>query len=273
MRPTALELLNGAARRILFMKNGWRTRSLKALGVSLVMATAMSMSACNPGGGGPYMQPWYDVYGYQCGSGTPGAGCNFYWDGSKIVDYEDPYYNANNLVQFGAWNYYDSYGYYQTYYGWGWLSPTGILYDDYGYALNNDAEEDGRDLIGDVASLEKQVVTNAGKRLAERFSSMSTPLSEAAGIKIAQTLNDWATLSKKQKRARTDQDIADFSNRLYGVSLDKAKAALDTAKTGDLKGLESVNTDVATYWGTSPETSKAILKGWYEKQLSDVGVK
>jgi hypothetical protein len=243
------------------------------LGIS-VLLMAFSLTGCNyndnyyGGGYDPYAQPWYDVYGYYCGSGNPSPGCNFYADGQKVADYEDPYYYSSSYtLYYDYWAYTDSYGYSSSYYGWAWLSPDGVLYDEYGYALNESHDDQGgRDLIGDVAQAETQVVTEAGKGFADKYA-----LSEDTGIRVARTLNDWATLGKK--RGRTEQDVADFSQRLYGVSLDKAKAALNMAKTGDLSGVESVNTDIAKYWSTDPETSKEILEGWYSKQLSDAGIR
>ncbi len=251
--------------------DAWLRKSLILAGL---MALAGSMSACvietttTTGGGGPYLQPWYDVYGNQCGSGAPHAGCDFYWDGTQITAGADPYYSNAALMTYATWSYTDPYGYSQYYTGYAWLSPDGILYDSNGYALNEaDDNSGGRDLIGDVATQEQQVVTQAGKAFASKYA-----LSEATGINIARTLNDWATLSKKQQRARTAQDVADFSRRLYGVTVDKAVNALNSAKNGDLSGMIQVNSDIATYWGTSPETSKTILKNWYKDQLSDFNV-
>ena len=112
------------------------------------------------------------------------------------------------------------------------------------------------------------MIAKAGRDFASRFA-----LSEATGNQIAQTLSDWATLSKKQNRARTQQDVADFSKRLYGVSMDKALVALDKAKVGDSSGIEAVNTDVAQFWNTSPETARQILKNWYGAQMSGLDSK
>jgi hypothetical protein len=214
-----------------------------------------------------YSQPWYDVYGNYCGNGMPRPGCNFYANGMKIYDLEDPYYGPYNDISYAQWVYTDSYGFHRTYFGWAWLSPTGILYDDYGRALNNDEEQGSRDLIADVAAQEREVVVNVGRDFAKKHA-----LAESSGIHIARTLNDWATLAKKQQRARTDEDVADFSRRLYGVSVEKAKSALAAAKNGDRSGIETVNSDIAAYWGTSPETSSTILKGWYKDQLTGLSL-
>ena len=237
--------------------------------LKLGLATALLIvsSACTFSTGGGYSQAWYDVYGNRCATGTPSPGCNFYWDGSKISSTEDPYYSSYANFHYAHWFYTDSYGYNQSYTGYGWQSSTGILYDSNGYALNNSDEQDGRDLIGDVSAQEQKMVQNVGKDFADKYA-----LSETTGIQIAKTLNDWATLSKKQNRARTEQDVADFSQRLYGVSYEKTKSAIETAQKGDSSGLNNLNGEVAAHWGTNPETSKAILKSWYRKQLSDVGI-
>ncbi|MBI3543644.1 MAG: hypothetical protein HY075_10265 [Deltaproteobacteria bacterium] len=231
---------------------------------SLAVATVVASGCQNTV---VYTQAWYDVYGNHCGDGAPSAGCNFYADGVKVIASEDPYYYQSALY-YGDYFYTDSYGFGQEYVGYAWLSPTGVLYNEWGNALNEDADKDSRDVISDVAKQEKAVVTKVGKDFAAKYA-----LSEETGVQIAKTLNDWATLSKRLKRARTDQDVADFSKRLYGVGVDKAQGALDSAKKGDFSGIESVNKEVATYWGTSPETSKAILKSWYKNELNELGVK
>jgi hypothetical protein len=211
--------------------------------------------------GPTYQQAWYDVFGNVCGRGDPRPGCNFYADGSKIQDYEDPYY-ASNAYYYGVYDYYDSFGYYSTYVGWAWMSPTGIVYDEYGRALNESGSEgDSRDLIADAAGAEQKKIEEAGKEFASRYA-----LSETTGIRIARTLTDWATLSKRQNRARTAEDVADFSKRLFGVSLGAAQKALDAAKTGNKAPVEAMNSDVARHWGTDPETSSKILKTWFRDQ-------
>lgn len=230
--------------------------ALSAIGSGCVVTTNVGSSA------------WYDVYGNYCGTGTPRPGCNYYWDGSKVEDWDDPYYYSSHNLSFRAWVYTDSYGYSRTYYGWGWLSPTGILYTNNGNALNSGEEDEGRDVIGDAAAQEEAVVAHVGKEFAAKYA-----LAETTGVQIAKTLNDWATLSMRENRARTEKDIADFSKRLYGVSISDTQKALASAKAGNSQDLENLNERVAQHWGTSPATSKAILKSFYKKQLGDAGIR
>ena len=230
------------------------------------LALALSVMAVGCGGGGgsgnsdPYYHAWFDVYGHRCNYGYPMPGCNFYSDGSKIIDVEDPNYNSGHFLENGTWTYTDSYGYAQSYYGYAWLSPDGILFDDLGYALNEDGQSDSSDLMAAAASQELKVVKGAGKDLAKKYA-----LAEDTGVKIASTLNAWADLGKKQ--GRSDADIADFSARLYGVKLEKIAPAVAQVKQGDMSGMASLNNDVASYWNTDPETSKEILLSWYKSEL------
>jgi len=241
---------------------------LKKLALASTGLLAVIASGCNSGGGSVVVAPaWYDVYGNYCGSGNPGPGCNFYSDGYKIVDTEDPYYSQNYFT-YDTWFYTDSYGVPASYTGYAWQSPDGVLYNGDGYALNNDGDRDSKDLIADASEAENRVVTLVGQQFAEKYA-----LSEDKGIQIAKTLNDYATLTKKQKRSRTAKDLADFSVRLYGVTADKALTAIDQAKAGSSDGLEALNGEVAYHWGTSPETSKTILKTWYKRQLAEAGIK
>jgi len=278
--------LNPTVEFIFIVKKGALTMKFNPLKNTLLAASVaaislFTLSACEvttvqsgggyDGGGGssdPYQHAWYDVYGTQCTSyGYPMSGCNFYADGSKIMASEDPYYSSMTLY-YDYWSYTDSYGYRQGYEGYAWLSSTGILYDEYGNALNEMDQDQAQsaDVISQAAQKEEQMAQKVGKAFAQKYA-----LAEDAGVSIAKTLQDWAVLGKD--RARTESDVADFSQRLYGVSLDQAKSALVNALKGNKDSLDELNVDVAAHWGTSPETSKAILSQWYQDEMSQLGVK
>jgi hypothetical protein len=246
--------------------------------LSAIVMTAISLSGCHSTSGGysggystgggysdPYRRAWYDVYGTRCiNNGYPMSGCNFYADGSKINSAADPYYSSMTLY-YDYWSYTDSYGYYRNYNGYAWLSSTGILYDQYGNALNEmDSEStQSADIIGAASRQEKEITKLAGHTFAEKYA-----LAEAAGINIAKTLQDWAVLGRD--RARNEDDVASTSKKLYGVSLDQAKVAIIEASKGNNQPLEEVNIDVAAHWGTTPETSKEILTKWYKQELTEL---
>jgi len=214
----------------------------------------------------PYYHAWYDVYGNYCGNGYPTSGCNFYANGQKITMSQDPYYSAGITLYNDIWTYTDSYGYRRSYMGYAWLSSTGILYDQFGNALNETNEEEtSADVIAEAANRERQVQQAVGHALAQKYA-----LAEDKGIVISKTLQDWAKLGKD--RARTDQDVADFSTRLFGVSASRAESAITVAlATRNQKAVEDLNVDVAAHWGTTPEVSRQILKSWYKDEASMMG--
>ena len=241
--------------------------SLKLL---LIVLFPVALSACHSTvvtvQSDPYYHAWYDVYGNYCGNGYPTAGCNFYANGVKITMSGDPYYNAGVTLYNDFWTYTDSYGYRRSYTGFAWLSSTGILYDQFGNALN-ELEDDAApaDVIAAASTREKEVRVSVGRALSQKYA-----LNEESGIRISKTLQDWAKLGRD--RARTDADVADFSKRLFGVSSSRAESAVQTALLSrDVKPMEEVNVDVAAYWGTSPEVSKQILKNWYRDEAAAVG--
>src|SRR5579859_2410430 len=125
----------------------------KVLFATLAVAAVIGSSGCNGGSStttvvtDPYYHAWYNVYGQYCNNGYPMAGCNFYADGTKIQDSGDPYFSQKILQYSAQWTYTDSYGYPQSYSGYAWLSSDGILYDDFGNALNEVGQDGGHDLL------------------------------------------------------------------------------------------------------------------------------
>lgn len=216
----------------------------------------------------PYRNAWYDVYGRYCGTGYPYPGCNYYVNGSKIYSTQDPFYGSS-VYYYDLWSYYDSYGYYRVYVGYAWLSNTGILYDQFGYALNDSSgnHEITPDVIAAAAEKEKETVILTGKQFSQRYS-----LAEEKGILISKTLQDWAVLARD--RVRQDADVDVYLGKLYGVDPVQAKEALfQVGSTGQFKALEDLNADVAAHWGTTPETSRKILQSWYQDELNSMNLK
>lgn len=240
------------------------TVSKVAVGLSVLTLTLIT-TGCRETRNPSLGSAWYNVYGQHCNNGAPAPGCNYYSNGDKIIDVEDPYHSGYYNLSYGTWRYTDSYGYSQWYTGWGWVSPNGILYDSYGYSLNKSGRSRGLDVEAHAAEQETQVISQAGESLVEKFS-----LEADVGVRIAATLNDWATLGKY--RARTRGDDKDFIQRLYGVDVDQAAVALASARVGDKSGVLAINKQIAAAWKTNEEVSELILKTWYERQLKEFGI-
>lgn len=202
---------------------------------------------------------WYDQWGYECGNLAPG--CNYWFPtgdwSDKINMEEDPYYYSSG---YGDFEYYDYYSSYRDV----WVSRTGIIYDSWdGQALNKDsAFATGRDVVTDVALAEEKALEAAGVYYARKFG-----LAEDQGMKLAKTLNDFSTLQE-----RSEQDIADFTKRLYGVDFNGLKPALDSAAMGNNSKLETVITDAAVGFGTTPENMRGMIKSLHGKLLKEAGI-
>ena len=218
------------------------------------------LSGCEGGLNGP-LPPWHDVYGNVCAerSAGPSPGCNFYQSGRKIQVEQDPYFDDDtDVFHYSYVTYLDSYGVQQSFLGWVWLSPNGIIYTDSGRALNSEDEVSGRDIVQTAAEQEEQTIQLAGADFSSRYA-----LQEVVGVDVARTLNAWATLTRDRKvRVRTEADLADFSKRLFGVELTRAASGLQAFARNDVAQMRELSSQVASHWSTSPETAEQILKNW-----------
>lgn len=255
------------------MKKSLLNQSLMSLaGIAMLAGLAGCDGGSTSGGGGgggviiidPVVYAWFDVYGNGCATANSGPrpGCNYYAWGNdliKIMDFEDEYFDDYYWPEYDYWTYYLN-GVLYAYEGWAWLSPNGILYDDYGNALNKKKGSGGRDMVRDVAKAEAKVVEKAGKEVAAKYG-----LSVSKGVQIARTLNDWSKIGKN--RAKTEKDFAEFSQKLYGVDYTRVKKAVLSAMAGDKAAMKATVADAAKNWGTNEETMKQVLKNWYHGQV------
>ena len=143
--------------------------------------------------------------------------------------------------------YYDYYGY--------WVCDT--------YYYNGDGTKDtSHDMITDMAQAEQQMLQAQAKHYATKFS-----LSEDQGMKIAKTINDFNTVQN-----RSDKDVADFAQRLYGVSPTKIVAAAGKAQAGNSSELNDVVAEAAKNFNTTSDNMKSIVKTLHGKLLEQQGI-
>lgn len=196
------------------------------------------------------------------GTGIPLPGCNYFADGYKIVDTEDPaFYSSWNLT-FNTWVYTDVYGNPgQLFIGWGWVSPTtGILYDEFGYAVNS-KEKQGRDSQTAKAAGAKDISRKAGVAFAEKWG-----LEEQAGIAMADDLRKWAEWSKTRKR--DEAALNSFTTEFTGSSNNEIKGMIDSYLKGDSSPVMTGIDNVAAHRHiANPDTVAAIIKDWYKEYI------
>jgi phage gp36-like protein len=205
---------------------------------------------------------WYDVFGNKCAEGRPSPGCNFYSNGAKIRDWEDPYWAYGHTLIFNnSLPYKDSYGAARTYSGWAWISGSGIIYDDFGFALNKATQSESFDVVANAAEQDFQLIQEAASDLADRH---NLPLDVA--MNITTSLDKIARDTLKQN-SFTEESKHEYVTKIYGVSYESAVSALTKAKDGDLKELHDLNGEVSNYWKVNKETSETLLKSWHMQQL------
>lgn len=144
--------------------------------------------------------------------------------------------------------YYDYYGYYYC--------------DTYYY--NGDGTTDvSKDITTDIAQVEQAKLDNAAKHYASKFS-----LSAEQGMKIAKTIADFNTVQN-----RSDSDVSDFAQRLYGVNPAEIASAVGQAQAGNNAKLNEVVASAAKNFNTSSDNMKSIVKTLHGTMLEKNGIR
>lgn len=151
------------------------------------------------------------------------------------------------------------YNCYPVYDYWGWY-----LYDECYWEYYN---QDGSlaqelDLSGEVADREALVLNKTAEVYAEKFS-----LSNDQAMKIAKNVKDFEALQD-----RSESDIADFAQKLYGVNPSEIVSAVANAQVGNNTELEAVINQAAENFNTSKENMKEIVKELHGKALEANGI-
>jgi hypothetical protein len=144
-----------------------------------------------------------------------------------------------------------------------YVSGYGYYVCDYYYYNADGTTDTSRDVITDVANADEERVAAVAKHYAEKFN-----LSDEQGLKLARTVTDYQTLQN-----RTEQDLADFAQRLYGVNPAEIVSAVSSAQVGDASKLNSLVTEAAQNFNTTPDNMKEIIKNLHGKALEEQGVR
>jgi hypothetical protein len=168
---------------------------------------------------------------------TSFASCNV------TVEPYEPYWHYNCYPVYDYWGYY--------------------MYDDCYYEYyNQNGDVVGKDLVADVADKEAVLLERLTSDYAEKYS-----LSNEAAQKVAKNLTDFSVLS-----TRSAEDIADFSQKLYGVNPSEIISAVGEAQVGNNTELESVIEKASSSLGATAEQTKAIIKELHGKALEENGI-
>lgn len=119
-----------------------------------------------------------------------------------------------------------------------------------------------RDVVTDVANAQEEHVAVIAEHYAQKFN-----LSAEQSLKLARTTEDYSVLE-----SRSDQDMADFARRLYGVNPNDIVAAVGSAQAGNREKLNDLVDEAASNFGTTPETMKNIVRSFHGEALAEQGV-
>lgn len=132
------------------------------------------------------------------------------------------------------------------------------------YYSNSEGEVIGSssDIVADAAQKEEKFLNASAEFYANEFN-----LSKDKGLQLAKTLKDFnATTS------RTEEDLADFAQRLYGINPSEIVSAVSSAQSGDSADLNKVVEQAALKFETDTENMKEIVKFLHGKTLKDNGI-
>ena len=166
---------------------------------------------------------------------------------SCVVEPYDPYYQPT-----------DHYNCYPVYNYWGYY-----LYDDcYWEYYNADGSLFEKDLVSNVADKEALFLEKLTGVYEQKFA-----LSTEAASKVAKNVSDFSALTD-----RSEEDIADFAQKLYGVNPSEIISAVSSAQVGNNTELDQVIEKAADNLGTTNESMKAIIKELHGKALQEGGI-
>ncbi len=150
------------------------------------------------------------------------------------------------------------YNCYPVYDYWGYY-----MYDDcYWEYYNTDGTLLEKDLVANVADQEAVLLEKLTNVYAEKFA-----LSTEAASKVAKNVADFSALTD-----RSDADVADFAQKLYGVNPSEIVSAVSSAQIGNNSELDLVIDKASVSLGTNSDNMKAIVKELHGKALEASGI-
>lgn len=139
----------------------------------------------------------------------------------------------------------------------------------------NDGYDDGWNAgFGYSDSTSSRNMFQAAKELAQKqletqatYFANKLSLSKEQGVKIAKALNEFKALDH-----RTEEDMASFAKKVYGVEFGSIMHATFEASAGNNAPLNDVIEEASINFNTSPEHMKSIVKAFHGHVMSDYGI-
>lgn len=147
---------------------------------------------------------------------------------------------------------------YPTYDWWGYY-----MYDNcYWEYWNNGEQVKELDMSAQIADSQAVELEKTADLFAQKFN-----LSTQSSMKIAKNIKDFAALED-----RSEDDIAQFAQKLYGVNPNQVVSAVSMAQLGDNTELDSLIEQAAQSFETDSSTMKEIVKELHGQALQESGI-
>jgi hypothetical protein len=157
----------------------------------------------------------------------------------------------------------------------GYYAPTNhyncyVEYDYWGYPYeecyweyysNGDLVKE-KDMAADVADTQANKLEKLAQFYSERFE-----LSTDKALQVAKNVSDFSALED-----RSESDIADFAQQLYGVNPTQVVSAVGKAQVGQNAELDALVEAASANFNTSKENTKALIKALHGNALEANGI-
>lgn len=127
---------------------------------------------------------------------------------------------------------------------------------------NNNGDTLEIDIAGELSDKETSFINASALAYQTQFS-----LSKYSSMKMAKVIFDYKSL-----RERSDQDIADFAQKLYGVNPSEIVSAVSNAQVGNNSELDLLIAKASKNLGTTDSQTRAIIQELHNQTLIENGI-
>lgn len=147
------------------------------------------------------------------------------------------------------------------------------VYDIFGYYAYDDCYWEYYNADGVKVSSELDMAAVVGDVEQIKLERMADHYSEQFGMslnqamKVAKNVQDFTALED-----RSESDVADFAERMYGVNPSDVVSAVGQAQLGNNQALDALVNEAAQNFNISNESTRALIKELHGNALNSAGI-
>ena len=159
------------------------------------------------------------------------------------------------------------------YYSPDWYYNCYAVYDSWGYYLYDDCYWEYYNVAGEKVKSELDVASVVGdieqiklERMAVHYAD-KFGMSNDQAMKVAKNVQDFTALED-----RSEADVADFAERMYGINPSEIVTAVSAAQVGNNEALDALVNEAAANFEISTEDTKELIKELHGNALNSAGI-